>query len=599
MKALLILVWLWIAGLTVLLSVDVQAQVSTFPVQEVVVTPTRTEIPVGQSISSVSVITGEDLRRMGVISVSEALRHVPGLDVVQAGGPGQLTSVFLRGANSQHTLVLVDGIQINSPTVGGFDFGGLTVDNIDRIEILRGPQSSLYGSDALGGVIQIISKKADISSASVSVEGGSFGSARESVAMGLKKEGFDLSMSGSRWDSEGISAASSGAERDGYQNTTLSVRLGTTPSPGSRMDLTARLVESDAEIDGFSAGTAADDLTAQLGRRLAVVGGTWTGYGNALWEQRISASAHEERLLYSGSPTDMGTRTVEWQGTFKGADSSRLILGYEWQRQDGKDSYSLNRELTNHGVYIQDNRGIGTPLQTLFGLRWDDSTLSQREFTYRAGISYTTATRVLWRAQAATGFRLPTLYDLDPTFGNPALNPEKSKGWEVGATQNTGPVSLGLTYFNNRFKNLIVLDSNYIPQNVGKARSSGIECELTWRPAQGVRLRGTYTYDDTENETTHTSLIRRPLNKYETEMNIELSSRTEIGLRWNHVGRRFDQGQDALPAYSRWDLNGFYKVRQTFEVFYRFENLLDQQYEEVKGYGTPGFSAYGGVRISL
>jgi len=588
---------------------------------EVVVTATRTEALRSQLPASVTVISRKEIEEGQAATLSELLRDVPGLDVVQQGGAGKMTSVFIRGAKSEHTLVLIDGVRVNSPTSGGFDFADLVVDNIERIEIIRSPLSTLYGSDAMGGVIQIFTKRGKVSSASASLEGGSYGTMRETVSTEVKREIYDMSLSASRLDTEGFSVFKAGSERDGYQNTSISTRLGKTTDSG-RIDLTSHLVQGVTELDGckFDASFTpydCDNPAYEQERRLALVGFKFQSQPSPAWGQLFSTSLATERLVNRdpdlngiNSRIDTDIRTIDWQHTIHTNDGNQLTFGYEWQHKEGVNQGNFSKDLSNHAVYLQEQKGLGTPVQVLAGIRWDESTAYDSAVTYRLGISYLQEENVKWHAQYGTGFRGPTLNDLFwPGAGNPDLKPEKSNGWEVGVEQGLSEsTSLSLNYYENVFKDLIQwapIDpsdpfSLWMPQNVGRADSSGWEGEVRWNLAAFLQLTGNYVYDDTEDKENGGYLIRRPLNKYGAEMKIGSPDRN-LGIHFLHVGRRFDsQGnQNPLSAYNRIDLTGSYRLTGHVETFGRIENLLDKEYEEARGYNTPGFSTYAGLRMSF
>lgn len=580
---------------------------------EIVVTATRTEIPRSQIPGSVTVITEKDIVSGQASTVSDLLRNISGIDIVQQGGSGKTTSIFIRGGGSGHTLVLIDGVRVNSTTTGGFDFADLALDNIERIEIIRGPLSTLYGSDAISGVIQIFTKRAKTSSASVSFEGGSYGTTRETISTEVKKDRYDLSLAASRMDTEGFSAVKSGSERDGYQHTTLSSRIGIFPGSATRIDMTARLSESKTELDGWNV----DDPNYQQQRRWNVLGIAISSPITSVWNHKLSLSSSDDRLVgldvdtpFNRYTIDMGTRTVDWQHNIRTNEGSQLTFGYEWQRREGRNQGNFSKAFSNQALYMQDQRGLGAPVQLLAGVRWDENTIYESAFTYRVGLSYLQTESVRWHAQYGTGFRGPSLNDLFwPGVGNPYLRPEKSDGWEVGVEQSLSDrFSLSLNYYENVFKDLIQWapidpsdpSSLWIPQNVGRAVSSGWEGELRWAPVSFIHLTGNYIYDDTEDRENGGYLIRRPLNKYNAEMKIG-SPNKNLALRFLHVGRRFDaQGnQNPLSAYDRVDLAGSYRVTGQLEIFGRIENLLDKEYEEARGYGVAGFSTYGGLRMTF
>ena len=589
---------------------------------EVVVTATRSEALRSQIPASITVISRKEIEEGQAATLSELLRDVPGLDVVQQGGAGKTTSIFIRGAESRHTLVLIDGIRVNSPTTGGFDFADLNIEDVERIEIVRSPLSTLYGSDAIGGVIQIITKRGTGSSATVGFEGGSYGTAKEDISAMVKKDNYDLSLTASRRDVEGFSQASAGSERDSHQNTTLSSRIGLLRRGTTRIDITARLTESKTDLDGWGV----DDPNYQQQRQWSVLGISIASPLSTQWDHRLSLATSNEDLTTFDEDTPfnrfrihMGIKTVDWQHNIRKEEGHLLTLGYEWQDQSGESEGAYNKSFSNNAFYLQEQKGIGQSVQYLIGLRWDDSTIYESALTYRAGLSYFPTPGVKWHTQYGTGFHGPVLNDLfwpDDGFsvGNPDLKPEKSRGWEVGVEQAlSGALSLSINYYANVFEDLIQwapIDpadpfGKWEPQNIAKADSSGIEADAVWILSPGVQIRGNYTYNDTEDRNTHFYLLRRPLNKYDLTLRLSPSVRGHIDVKFLHTGKRFDfdsdfNGEpDSLAAYSRVDLLATYRVSKMTEIFGRIENLFDKGYEEVKGYSTAGVSSYGGLRMTF
>ncbi|MBI5406098.1 MAG: TonB-dependent receptor [Nitrospirae bacterium] len=589
---------------------------------EVVVTATRTEALRSQIPASVTVISRKEIEEGQAATLSELLRDVPGLDVVQQGGAGKTTSIFIRGAESRHTLVLIDGIRVNSPTAGGFDFADLNIGDVERIEIIRSPLSTLYGSDAIGGVIQIITKRGTASSATVGFEGGSYGTAKEDISAEVKKDNYDLVLTASRRDVEGFSQASTGSERDSHQNTTLSSRIGLLRKGTTRIDITTRLTESKTDLDGWGV----DDPNYQQQRRWSVLGISMASPVSSQWDYRLSLATSNEDLTTFDEDTPsnrfrihMGIKTVDWQHNIRKEEGHLLTLGYEWQDQSGESAGAYNKSFSNNALYLQEQKGIGQSVQYLIGLRWDDSTIYESALTYRAGLSYFPTPGVKWHTQYGTGFHGPALNDLfwpDDGFsvGNPDLKPEKSRGWEVGVEQAlSGALSLSVNYYANVFEDLVQwapIDpadpfGKWQPQNIAKADSSGIEADAVWVLSPGVQIRGNYTYNDTEDRNTHSYLLRRPLNKYDLALRLGSSVRGHIDMKFLHTGKRFDFDSDfdgkpdSLAAYSRVDLLTAYRISKMTEIFGRIENLFDKGYEEVKGYSTAGVSSYGGLRMTF
>ena len=561
---------------------------------------------------TVTIITAKDIEDRQPIALSDLLREVYGLDVIRTGGFGQETSVFIRGAESQHTLVLIDGIKVNSPTTGGFDFADITVDNIERIEIIRGSLSALYGSDAIGGVIQIFSKKAKMSSGTASFEAGSYSTAKETLSTEVKQDSHDITLSVSRIDTQGFSATKSGSERDDFHNTSVSSNFGIARGATTSLDFSAHLTESKTGLDDVN---KVDDPNYQQQRRLLLLGMSATSSVTNNWMHTLSLSISDDKLIHLDEVTplnrdqfDSGIQTINWQNQIR--DEGNLItLGYEWQRQKGEKEGVFSKIITNNALFLEDQRGVGTPVQYLIGIRWDDGSLYKSILTYRFGMSYIQSEGVRWHAQYGTGFHGATLNDLfvpdDGSYaGNSDLKPEKSSGWEVGVEQTlSDSMSLSVNYYKNDFTDLIqwIPDSTgkSQPHNFGKANSKGFETDVTWHLSQIIRIDGNYTYDDTEDRVTHTYLLRRPLNKYMVIVHLNPAGRGRLDVNLLHVGRRVDAGNMGLSAYSKMDLIGSYKISKSMELFGRIENLFDKEYEEAKGYNTAGFSTYGGLKMTF
>lgn len=587
----------------------VGAQEGSISLPPVVVTATRTPVPAPEAPGSVTVITREDLKRMGVTTVLEALREVPGLDVVQQGGPGRITSVFLRGANSDHALVLIDGIPVNSATTGGFDFADLPVDQVERIEIVRGPQSTLYGSDAMGGVIQILTGPDTRIRARVELEWGGLGTTRLAARTREEAGPWTLGLSASRLDVMGISAYAGGSERDPYHNTSLVLNLDRKEG-GAITQWTAHVTQATAALDGFGS----DDPNYIQTRRLALVG--WTRHQTLRpgWTQTLRLSLSTDRLEGQDPDTSWNNYRVdsrllhgEWQHRFQSSPSQELVLGYEWLQEQGENRGRLAHTLIHHSVYAQERRGMGTGLEALVGVRYDANTLYDDAFTWKILLAVTPPGGARWHVQYATGFKGPDLNDLfwpQDSFakGNPDLRPEEVRGWEIGVRRTSGSLDLGVVYFHNRFRDLIEWrvdpsDGRYTPQNIARARSQGVEVSLGWAPRPGFRFGGTYTYDEAEDLEEQTYLIRRPLNRYTLSLDLG-GERRHFRIRWLHVGRRLDAGS-TLPAYNRVDVSGSFRLSDRVEATWRLENLFDVEYQEARDYGAPGFVAYGGLRMTL
>jgi len=608
--------------------------------EEIVVTATRIETASREVGSSITVITGRQIEERQNTTVLEVLRTVPALDIIRSGGPGGQASVFIRGAQSEHTLVLIDGVEMNDPITPGrsFDFANLTTDNIERIEIIRGPQSTLYGSDAIGGVINIITKKGKGRIRGfMSAEGGSFNTFIENAGISAGNRWANYSLGIRHWDTDGISAVNEkdhNHERDNYENTSISTRLGITPVQNLDADFILRYIDAKADIDN-AGGVGGDDPNnkadlEQLFFRTQVR----LSLFNELWEQKLGFSLTDLDRDYindtdADHPLDLDRSSYEgeiykfdWQHDLYLHKTNTLILGIENEEEKGKSRYyseSAWGPYTNSfkektartiGYYLQDQIKLWDSWFTTLGIRLDDHSRFGTETTYRITSAYLiqrTGTKL--KGSFGTGFKAPTLYQLYSQYGEKNLDPEESIGWDVGIEQSLfqEKLILGITYFNNEFDDLIEFESGtsrYI--NVAEAETQGVEVFASLRPIDGLTFLAGYTYTDTENSETGKDLLRRAENKFALNVNYQFMDRGNVNLNLVYVGKRDDNDYSVWPA-ARVELDKYllanlalsYDITGNIQVFGRVENLLDEDYEEVKGFGTPELSAFGGCRLSF
>lgn len=585
----------------------------------IVVTATRTEVPLGETAGSVTVIQGRQLRERQMRTVADVLREVAGLDVVQQGGPGSLTNVFLRGSNSSQTVVLIDGIQVNSPLDGAFNFADLTVESIDKIEIVRGPQSMLYGSEAIGGVIHIFTRKGKgPTRGSITLEGGSFRTFRETMGFRGASEMVQYSVSASRLDSQGISRANEdngNSEADAYENSTFAARIGVKPAKSIQVDWTARLVDSSSDLDGCDPVTffcPADDLDFRSDARTLVTGLGLSGAITDWLTQEVKLSLNQEEFRGSDSTDPFNNFEFRTQGrrldireVLSLGKVDRLTLGYEYESVLADSVGNFERVTANSAIYAMNEVRI-LPVILNLGGRWDDNNRFGSETTYKAEIAFLiSATGTKVRGAYGTGFRGPTLSDLFfPGFSNPNLEPERSKSAEVGIEQVLGDDRFRavVTYFDTRVDDLIVFDFlTSKPQNVDEARMKGTEVELALHPVRALRMAASYTKLDAENRTTGFELARRPENKAAGSLTWQPVAFWRLVGEGRYVGKRFSDIDNTvkLGDHTVANLATWYEVNSQLEFFVRIENLFDREYEEVAGFGTPGRAGYGGVQMTF
>ena len=600
-----------------------------------VVTATRTETPEDEVGSAITVITAKDISDKNINNVADALRTVPGLDVVRSGSVGQQTSVFLRGANSNHTLVLVDGVEMNDPSspTGAFDFAFLQTDNIERIEVLRGAASAAYGSDAMGGVINVITKKGEGKLKVTGVaEGGSYGTWKTGGNISGATERVNYSFDASRLETDGFSSADKNMGNllpNGYRNTNLSGRTGFKVNESLDLGITLRYVEGKAFLDN-GGGKGADDPNSY---------GTFNelftrGFGHlklldGLWEQtlgvaysrtdRNNVNAVDYLNNFSSAATNLGEKVkLDYQNIFHVNKSNTVMVGVE-EEADSLSSFASSdypawsysssgsiplKTMNTMGYYLQDQIKLFDRSFTTIGVRYDDNNRFGGHETWRANELYTvkeTSTRL--KGSYGTGFKAPSLnqlYDTIYATGNPNLKPETSQSWDVGFEQDIyrKTSTLGVNYFENAFNNLI--QANYAPyvnQNVSRAKVKGVETFAEVRPLTDLTLRGTYTYQQTQNLDTGTQLLRRPRNKASFDTDYRFLEKAHFHVNVLMVGQKEDYAT-SVAGYVTLNLAGSYDVHKNVQFFARIDNVINKQYEEVYGYGTSGVAGYGGVKLA-
>ncbi len=619
--AFLICMFMLLPGLT---QAKDEEPVSTL--DEMVVTATRISTSIEEIGSSITVITAKDIEAKGYITVKEILKGTPGLDVWSTGGPGSQSSVSLRGANSNHTLVLIDGVEMNDPTGinRGFNFANLTIDNIERIEILRGSQSTLYGADAIGGVINIITKKGKGKPEFyIGSEGGSYKSWREFAGASMGNEQVNASLGLSHNTSDGFSVADDdlpgNSEDDKWENTSVSSRVGFILSDNADLDFIGRFQKGRSHLDnGGGANNDVEDYHVNE-RTVYTKAQAHTFAFDGLWEQTLSYgfTDHDREyrdVPYGDSDYNGKKHEISWQNNLYLHETNILTLGLEYEKEEMDDHGDLDESAYTNSFFVQDQIKLGGFSFTTIGLRHDDHEEFGNETTFRitqAFLLRDVGTKI--KGSYGTGFRAPSLselYYVNPwggAGGNPDLDPEKSKGWDIGIEQAffNDRMIIGITYFYNDFDDLIDWDDGY--NNVDDAKTNGIESFIKIMPLTDLSMALNYTYTDTEDDDGK-RLLRRPLHKVGLNTCYRFLKRGTVNLDVLYVGERDDRYRDSMTGstsnviiddYVLVNIAGSFDICKNFQVFSRIENLFDEDYNEAYGYGTAGFSAYGGMKVTF
>jgi vitamin B12 transporter len=585
-------------------------------VEEIVVSAHLEEARRDTVGSSVTVIESDEIGAREKVPVLELLRRVPGLEAVQGGGPGKVASVLMRGGSSSHTLVLIDGVRVNNATTGSFDFADLKADNIERIEVLRGPQSSLYGSEAVGGVISIMTKRGLKGlHLTARAEAGSdrFRHFKLSMEGGIQK--LDYSLSVADLETEGVSAASESAgnsEPDAYDNLAFSGRVGWSFAGNGRADLTVRYTEGDTELDGFTFGIGpTDDLNALQEREFLQTSAKVEKPLTRRWKQTFVLGATEDDLRGRDEDTvfsnfDITSRLAEFRSLsdISLTKTDTLTLGYSVEKRRGEVRGAFDEAVYLHSVFLENRWSWQERLHLSVGLRNDDHSSFGTETTFRLTGSYLLpSTRSRLHASVGSGFKAPTLNDLYfPGFGNTELAPETSRGFDLGFEQDLLRRKLGfdVTYFDNEFENLIIFDPVVSrPENLAQGRAKGLEVTLKLSPSQDLELVASHTYTDSEDSATGRPLPRRPEHRSTLDLLLHGARRLSGMLSVIVVRNRIDFDLGEMDDYERVDLTLGYGWTRSLRPYLRIENLLDQDYEEIPGFTTPGFTAALGLRMGV
>lgn len=608
----------------------VGSQGSATPGDTPIESASRTTTPLANTGSSVSVVTAEQLLERGYTTVGEALRGLPGVDVVQQSVAGSVTSVFLRGGNSSHTKVLLDGLPLNDPisTDRAFDFSNLAIDDVERIEVVRGPQSTLYGSDALGGVINIVTRKGKgPPTGRASAMGGSFYTSREAASLSGGNDAVYYSVAGSYFDTNGFSAASErlpgNSEDDGFRLGTFAGRTGWTPFENFDVDLIVRYNRGTVEIDEGGGPNQDDPLAENFTEQTSTLLAFRYTDVDQIWTQRLRLGVSDVRraiddpLPFAFKGVFNGqTRIVDWQHDFVLTEWNTATVGWFYQVEEGSSGTEFfgfptdfpQATLRDNAVYFQDAIQLGDRWFTTLGARQDDYSQAGLADTYRATTLYRLpGTETGLRGSIGTGFKAPTLFQLfDPFSGNAALSPENSKGWDCGVEQPLfdGDLVLSVTYFRNDFRNLIDFDpATFQFFNIAEARALGIEYGTLIVLDPDTTLTLSYTQLRTRDLTTGLPLLRRPQDKAGLVVRRRVwDRRGTVTVSGFYVGDRddrfgFPSQQVVLKDYFLLNLAATFDLTRHVQLFGRVDNTLNQRYEEVYGFGVPRISAYAGAAV--
>jgi len=570
---------------------------------------------------AVTVIDRKMIEQRQTVAISDLLATTPGVTVTRNGGLGTLTTVRIRGAEGEQTLTLLDGVRVNDPSSpgGGFDFANLLSGSVERVEVLRGPNSVPWGSQAIGGVVNVVTAAPTAGfKARGNVEYGSFDSVFANAGVSGKAGRFSGSLNAGYLRTDGISAAASGSEPDGYRQYGGTARVGVDITDAISLDLRGYYADSRVDIDGFGFTPPylpVDDAEYAKTQELYGYAGLNVRLGQ--FKNRIAfAIADINRDNFdpaAGSSPIFFARgrseRYEYQGDWQAIDAIRLVAGAQHENTRFTDG-SVFKSRGTTSVY---GEAILTPVDRLTltgGVRYDDDSAFGGHTTFGANAVYTLPTGTTVRGNYAEGFKAPTLYQLFGPFGlgNPNLQPETARSYDVGIEQNLvgRAITLSATWFHRDTRNQIDYNSaTFTYGNIARTRGQGLEVGLNMRPNDRLTLSGSYSFIDSINRSLGSNfgkqLARRPRQSVSASIDWTTPFNLAVGATVLAVGDSFDDAGNfnRLDGYVVTGLRAELPIGDRFAVYGRVDNLFDERYTVVRGYGTPGRAAYGGIRLKF
>lgn len=599
---------------------------------DIVVTATGVAQPADEAGQAVTIITRADLDRRQTVSLSDYLATTPSVAVARSGPVGSQTSVRIRGAEAEQTLVLIDGVRVNDPSSpgGAFDFGNLLAGSIARVEVLRGADSVPWGSQAIGGVVNIVTQRPTAGlQARASAELGYADTLNANAAVSGKIGPVSAALTGGLFRSDGISAAADGTERDGYKQAAGSGSIAVALAPGIGIDLRGYYAHSRLDLDGYPAGVFADDDEFSKVQEIDGYAGLHADFADGRARNRIAFTIGDINrdnynpvagaapiYFYRGR-----SERYEYQGDFRPLDEVRVVAGAE--HEDSRYFDGVRGAST--GVTSEYGELIVTPVAPLTltgGIRHDDHDAYGSHMTYGVDAALALHTGTTLRASYGEGFKAPTLYELYSDYGTASLRPESAKSYDLGIEQVLldGAARASVTYFHRDTRNQIdfrscapgeVTDPGSICfdrpygtyANIDRARARGVEFALALRPVDALRIDASYTYTHAENRTPGarfgSDLARQPRDVASVSADYRLPVGLSVGGTILMVGDSFDYAapDPRLDGYVLASLRAELPITDGVSLYGRIENLFDAHYQTIATYGSYGRAAYGGIRL--
>ena len=606
---------------------------------ELIVTSTRIETPLDLATSSVEVITETDILRCNLSRLDHIIAKEVGIHLAQTGGANQPASLYLRGAKPHQTLILIDGVKVNGQIdLNGYDISSLDLSNIERIEILKGPQSTLYGSDAMAGVINIITKSGNLDpTISTSVELGSHAFYRGSISTHGMVGNTQYSASIQHREEDGISAKKDDPEVDSSSLQTLTTSLSVQPTKKLQFKTGIRYIDAYSDYDDTNGNSSPyvekEQIIADSSAKLTAS----EKYQSSIQFSITDLARHHNSVGNTIQNIDVNElfHTYDWINTVSVFDSTEVIIGADYTHSDYKYVYSnigsfgpyieaFEGSRNQHGIYLLTNYKPTQEILLHASLRKDSDSIFGSALTYQAGVAKViTSSQTTLRASVGTGYRAPTAYQLYSYYGNTALKEENSRQIEWGVDQRINDrFAISTTFFKILYQDLIETeygdpndynDDSYL--NIPNAKSQGMELTTDFSMLDQNRLdiQLGYTYLDNDDQYPENSYdeaenfeLRRPIHVLFADINYLPTDRLNINLyaRYTDKTKDLDFVNFApviynLKAHTLIDLAASYDISETLRLFMRVENVTDEIYTRAYSYNAPGRSFYGGISLEL
>ena len=598
------------------------------PTEVMVVTAKRLPTDTDRLSGSVSVITAEQIERRQYRVLSDALRDIPGLSAPASGGIGAQTSVFIRGTESDHVLILIDGVEVTDPAAGNrYEFAQLSLNGVERIEVLRGNYSAEYGSEALGGIINIITRTPTENDISAQVETGSFDKNSGTIDIDAIYKSLDFSLSGRYFETDGESflpahirqrdaCTIQSEERDGYRNSNVKVNAGLLliPETNTKLTMKSEYSQADLEYDSNNCEDPESEQSSYTKRTTFALSGN---YFDGIWSPTWRVDYYQRDSRDTASPQNKGERfKLNWHNVWQPRPSWDIALGVETELEQAHTDGEFDANARTNALYTE-LRYTPTPDWHLnVGWRNDDSDDFASERSYQVGAVLHANLNTRLHINYATAFRAPSLIDRFRDFpafnfsANPNLKPETSRGWEVGIEQNWLRWRYGFTYFNTDINDLIVYTFNSIDFtstliNQYQARIDGLESFIAFRADKTLSARLDYTQTSAHDQSNQ-RLLRRPLRQAVLSIDYDPDEGMLAGwsfdMTLNYRGPQSDVGRVSFApiskgGYTLANLNLNYTINDRLKLYGGINNLFDKSHEPIDGYQGSGINAHIGLSL--